>query len=291
MRDSIALMQQLGFSEYEARAYVALLERSPLNGYELAKTSGLPRANVYAVLQKLEEHNAVVRVDTASGTKFAPVPPDELTRQLGGQFTDILSAARGSLVEISRPVEHAHVWNATGYTALLERARAIIGAAQEQLLLATWPQEAHALHAAITGAMERGVALSTLCLRACPVECGACQGNVCRGGGAPQGDGRWLVIVADEAEVLTGEIDAGEQTQLVGSRQQLLVGLAARYIRNSIALARVLGDLDADLQATLTAETRMLLAQVRESGLLGAGLADLRPLPGAEDGDVDSDAI
>ena len=54
MADITALLQQLGFSEYEARAYLALLQRNPLNGYELAKVSGLPRANVYAVLQKLE---------------------------------------------------------------------------------------------------------------------------------------------------------------------------------------------------------------------------------------------
>jgi len=273
MSEPIALMQQLGFSEYEARAYVALLERNPLNGYELAKSSGLPRANVYAVLQKLEERAAVVRVDTPSGARFAPVPPDELTRRLGGHFEEILNAARGSLSEISKPAPHAQVWNAEGYTALLERARAIIGAAQEQLLLATWPEEAHALNAAVAGAVARGVALSTLCLRACPEECGACLGDVCRRGGAPQEGARWLVIVADEAEVLTGEIDAGEQAQLVGSRQQLLVGLAARYIRNSIGLARVLGDLDADLLAALAPETRALLAQVRASGLDGTRLA------------------
>jgi predicted transcriptional regulator len=242
MNDPIALMQQLGFSEYEARAYVALLERNPLNGYELAKASGVPRANVYAVLQKLEERGAVVRVDTPAGPRFAPVPPDALTRGLGSRFEDILSAARGSLGAIRTPPEHAQVWNAEGYAALLERARALIDVAQEQLLLATWPEEAHALDAAVAGAVERGVALRTLCLRACPEECGACHGDVCRCGGAPPGEGRWLVIVADEAEVLTGEIAADTQTQLVGTRQRLLVGLAARYIRNSIDLARALGD-------------------------------------------------
>ena len=73
MADITALLQQLGFSEYEARAYLALLQRNPLNGYELAKVSGLPRANVYAVLQKLEERGAVVRLDMPSGARYAPV--------------------------------------------------------------------------------------------------------------------------------------------------------------------------------------------------------------------------
>jgi len=62
MADITALLQQLGFSEYEARAYLALLQRNPLNGYELAKVSGLPRANVYAVLQKLEDRGFEMKI-------------------------------------------------------------------------------------------------------------------------------------------------------------------------------------------------------------------------------------
>jgi len=49
--------------------------------------------------------------------RFAPVPPDELTRRLGGHFEEVLNAARGSLSEISKPAQHAQVWNAEGYAA------------------------------------------------------------------------------------------------------------------------------------------------------------------------------
>jgi HTH-type transcriptional regulator, sugar sensing transcriptional regulator len=59
MVEATTLLQELGFGDYEARAYVTLLQRSPVSGYELAKTSGIPRANVYAVLQKLEERTTV----------------------------------------------------------------------------------------------------------------------------------------------------------------------------------------------------------------------------------------
>jgi sugar-specific transcriptional regulator TrmB len=77
MEDIVASLQRLGFGEYEAKAYIALLQRSPLTGYELAKVSGLPRANVYAVLPKLEEKGAVLRVDTPAGPRYSPVPPLE----------------------------------------------------------------------------------------------------------------------------------------------------------------------------------------------------------------------
>ena len=83
MNDAISLLRQLGFGEYEAKAYAALLQRHPLNGYELARASGIPRANVYAVLERLEERGAVLRVETPEGTRYSPVPPDELTQGLG----------------------------------------------------------------------------------------------------------------------------------------------------------------------------------------------------------------
>ena len=86
MADTVALMQQLGFGGYEARAYIALLQRSPLNGYELAKASGVPRSNIYPVLQKLEARGAVVRLEMPGGARYTPVPPQELLAQLGDQF-------------------------------------------------------------------------------------------------------------------------------------------------------------------------------------------------------------
>ena len=91
MTDVTALLQQLGFSEYEARAYLALVQRNPLNGYELAKVSGLPRANIYAVLQKLEERGAAVRLDLPNRTRYAPIAPTELTKQVATRFHQTLN--------------------------------------------------------------------------------------------------------------------------------------------------------------------------------------------------------
>ena len=80
MSEQIGQLRDLGFGEYEARAYLALLQTSPMNGYEVSKASGLPRANVYGVLQKLEDRGAVVRVDAPEGTRYAPVPSDEVVQ-------------------------------------------------------------------------------------------------------------------------------------------------------------------------------------------------------------------
>ncbi len=262
MPDIVQLLQELGFGDYEARAYVSLLQRSPLNGYELAKASGLPRANVYSVLDKLEERKAVVRVDTSSGTLYAAVPASELAGRIGSAFAENLSAAQQMLEEISAPPVYDFVWNARGYDALLDHARTLIDSARRGLLVATWSPEAIALAGNLAAAEERGVEITTLCLQGCAVECGGCRGQIFRYRLAPEYASRWLTLVQDDIEALAGEIGPGDEALTVRTRQRLLVELSAWYIRHSIALAGVVKDLGGQLPDLLSPQTLASLASL-----------------------------
>jgi HTH-type transcriptional regulator, sugar sensing transcriptional regulator len=266
MTDPVVNLQQLGFSEYEARAYTTLLRRHPLSGYELAKISGLPRANIYGVLQKLEDRGAVTRLDTPEGVRYAPLPAEELIQRLRSRFQETLSTAQSALNEISGLAEYEYVGNIRGYPGLLENAQALLEAAQERLLLALWPQEAANLAQPLAQAEERGVEITTLCLAACPQECGGCRGQVYRYRVAPEQEQRWLVLVPDGAEVLTGEIGSDEAALAVRTRQRLLIELATWYIRHSIALATILNDLGSRLEQFLEPETRLILASLETNG-------------------------
>ena len=259
MTEATALLQELGFGDYEARAYVALLQHNPANGYELAKASGIPRANVYAVLQKLEERGAVVRSATPAGVRYAPVPPAELIRRLGHRVQDLLQTAQGALDDLSGPHDQADIWNVRGYTALLEHARSLIDATQERLLVAIWPEEARALAAPLAQAEARGAQVTTLCLTACPTPCGGCRGQIYPYRTVLEPSNRWLVLVPDGAEALAGEIGPREETLAVRTHQGLLVELVSGYIRHSIALAAVLQDLGGHLDDLLTPQTHATL--------------------------------
>ncbi|HWQ12585.1 MAG TPA: helix-turn-helix domain-containing protein [Roseiflexaceae bacterium] len=278
MTDPVALLQQLGFSEYEARAYLALLQQNPLNGYELAKVSGVPRANIYAVLQKLEERGAVVRLDMPSSSRYAPVTPAQLTERIGSRFQDVVSATRQALEELATPAAAAYIWNIEGYPPLLDHARALIDATQEQVLIALRRQEAGALAGALSQAEARGIAVTTLCLDECPEVCGGCRGTICRSCAALAAEQHWLVLVADEAEMLAGEIDAHGHALAVRTRQRLQVDLTSWYIRHSVALAAVLGDLSRRPDQVLAPETRTLLQSVDQPDRRGGWLDHLRVL-------------
>jgi HTH-type transcriptional regulator, sugar sensing transcriptional regulator len=260
--EGIEQLQQLGFSQYEAQAYVALLRRSPLNGYELAKISGVPRPNIYTVLQKLEEAGAVMRLTVPEGTRYAPIPSDELLAKLKRRYQQSVEAASASLQQIESPSRIDTVLNIRGYTELLEQARTLIDRTKRHLLLSIWPEEAMALAEPIEHAVKRGIQVTTLCLRACPQPCPACRGTVFRYALSPENRTRWLVLVSDAEELLAGEIQtSGSQASqavdsgAVRTRQPMLVSLTGSYIQNGIALAKLITHFGTRLYSELDAQS------------------------------------
>lgn len=278
MTDSIQVLTRLGFTEYEARAYVALLQHEPLNGYELARESKLPRANVYAVLEKLESRGAVIRLEAPAGTRYKAIPPGELTRRLNDQMQDSLSEAEHALSSIGQSIDYEYIWNTRGYPALLEHALSMIEAAQHSVLVALSRPESLLLQRSLQTAAGRGVEITTFCLQACQEECGHCQGRVLRYQITPAADDRWLILVVDGLELLAGQIGAAEDAQSVRTRQRLLVDLAAGYIRRSIALAVLLLDLSAEQAASLTPQARSALQAVAAASVDANWLDQLRGL-------------
>jgi HTH-type transcriptional regulator, sugar sensing transcriptional regulator len=282
--DPVVLLQQLGFGEYEARVYQTLLRRSPLSGYEVARLSGVPRANVYDVLRKLEERLAVARADTPDGMRYVAAPPRELLSRLGNRFQETIEGALCTLEEMAQPRTQEAVWNATGLPALLAHAVSLIDASQHTLLVAIWPAEAAELAAPLAAAEGRGVAITTHCLAGCAAVCKGCRGDVYRYRVTPAAGTRWLIVLADGAEVLAGEIGteadgvslAPPPAVAVRTRQRWLVNLIGWYIRHSVALAALLGDRGAT--ATLTPETRAVLAAIGPVEGESGWLAELAPI-------------
>ena len=262
----VPALQRLGFNEYEARAYLALVKRSPLNGYEVAKASGIPRANVYAVLERLAQRRAVVRVDEPGGTRFAPVPPAELMQRLRDDFQRVAEQTAHDLQSLEGDTEREPVWNVQGYPALLDQARAALRAAKRSLLLAVWPHEAAALREDVAAADERGVKITTLCMAGCENECGGCRGEIYRYRATPEGAARRLVVVDDRDHVVAGEIGADGDAHSVRTRQPLLVDLCGSSVRASIALAAVVAELGPRFEKAVSPETRALIEAAAPAG-------------------------
>ena len=56
-------LENLGFSQNEAKVYTALLKNKLLNGYEIAKLSGVSRSLVYEVINRLVVKGVLFRLE------------------------------------------------------------------------------------------------------------------------------------------------------------------------------------------------------------------------------------
>lgn len=253
-------LRGVGFGEQEAKVYLALLRRGELTGYELAAAAALPRANVYPVLQKLEERGAVRRHVDARGARWAATPPAEVLERTEAAYRGAIKTARQALDRLEVAVPPAQLWSVHGRAAVLAQAGGLVAGARRELLVAIWPAEAAALARDLQAADERGVAITTICLTHCAEPCGGCRGRLYRYPVAPADRQRWLVVVADRAEVLAAELPGDDSAVAVRTRQRLLVELATWYLRHSIAVAALVRDLGPERWRELRPETRQALA-------------------------------
>jgi sugar-specific transcriptional regulator TrmB len=150
-------LQDLGFSEYEAKAYIALVQANPATGYQVSKESGVPRSMIYEVLNKLIARGAALSSMAERTTLYAPVLPDELLDRLRHEFEQQLDSARRALAAIASPPRAEYVWNIEGGDNILAKARDMIESAETQVHIGLLPATLPGLQASLRRAIERGV--------------------------------------------------------------------------------------------------------------------------------------
>jgi DNA-binding MarR family transcriptional regulator len=232
-------LEALGFGEYEARAYLALLQRGPLTGYQVAKASGVPRPNVYPVLSRLEQRGAVNRIDVEGATRYSALPAAQMLDNAGRSFSTQLAKARDAMRDLEEAPADEQVWNIEGYARMLERAQGLVQAAEKRLLVLVWATESIRLGEEVATAETRGVEVTTLCVQGCPEECGGCTGRLYRYDVDSLEEPRSLVLVRDEAELLVGQCYPDGSASGAVTKMPAFVGLARQSVLNTIAVAEI----------------------------------------------------
>lgn len=151
-----AALRELGFTDYEARAYAVLATKQPATAYEIAKVAGLPRANVYAALRNLEARGAIQPV-TESPVRYVPVDPEQFFRRVqrstAGLCDDVVRAMKRSV----KAEESAYVWIFRGAAEVYAKLLAMIEGAREHVWLKGPVALIEPYAGALAAAARRGV--------------------------------------------------------------------------------------------------------------------------------------
>jgi sugar-specific transcriptional regulator TrmB len=207
-------LQRLGIPGYEAKAYLALLSGArPMNGYEVAKASGVPRSTVYETLTKLVRRGIAFEVrSNGDQTQYLPLPGDALLARLRRHYEDAMSDLESGLRDVTQPAQPSLIYHLEGSGAVFERAHDLIRGARESIHVSGWPDHFHNLEASLRDAEARGVAIWIQGWGGPDIDVGTVYKNPLTKPNTPHDRTEWilnrlgsqlLIVVGDRRAVLT----------------------------------------------------------------------------------------
>ncbi|WP_435197102.1 TrmB family transcriptional regulator [Natronomonas sp. EA1] len=141
----MANLRDLGLSEYEARAYRALLQSGPTTAKELSRASDVPMGRIYDVLTSLEQYNLVRSQSASRPKKYVAVEPataldrllEDKKRELDAraqQYEEIVDDLVGEL-DAAEPVEETFWTAAVGPEETVDLLIERLSAADAQIVM------------------------------------------------------------------------------------------------------------------------------------------------------------
>jgi sugar-specific transcriptional regulator TrmB len=258
--EAIAALEKLGFSTYEARTYLALLQESPATGYQLSRLSGVPRSRVYETLERLVDKGYAITLQVEPA-EYAPLPADELTARLKGHFDDTLTTLETAIEKLATTSQPESIWNLQGRATILNRSREMVAQAQESVYLVAWAQTIREVQAELEAAARQSVRIVVVSCGEIDLPLGAHYPHAFQEHLVCSGDSS-INLVVDGAEVLIGETMPMDACRAAWSRNEGLILITEEYVRHEVYLHEIierLGTTEADTLRTAFAEG---LAQV-----------------------------
>ncbi|GAB4176251.1 MAG: hypothetical protein Kow00108_11550 [Calditrichia bacterium] len=228
------IMNDLGFTVYEAKAYISLLKNNPVTRYELSKNSGVPRSAIYDVIRRLENIGAVNAL-TTSPEKYIPLPPEKLIEQLENQYKQKLNELKDNLEDYEMDVEFGHLWNIIGYKNLIMKARELIHNAEKEIYVSCWTREIKELEEDLKRAEERGLRIVLFSFTEVP-EIGFTYSYNLEEEKLEKIWDHKLIIVRDREELVMGEADKNQPKRAAWTENKAILSIALNHIVLDITL-------------------------------------------------------
>lgn len=260
--DLLTDLLHIGFTEYEAKVYLALLREHPATGYQLSKESGVPRSMVYEALKRLHGRGAALETVEGRTTLYRPLPPQLLLERQAAEHQRLLQDLGQGLTALYTATADNRVWTISGRTAVLAYASHLIREAQTELYLVLTDADLTALRPEIIAAGQRGLELNTLLTGSGALDYGRVAYH------PPleselQGITATLLVQADNAEVLIASAGPRHETTATLTRNQDLVLIARQFVWMEMFTQRIYARLGDDLLERLDPEDRAIFASLR----------------------------
>ncbi len=256
MQDLVNELTQIGFTEYDARVYLALLGDHPATGYQISKDSGVPRSMAYESLARLAARGAVLKSISGKATTYRPLPPEVLMARLQDEHMARVRKLNEGLGNLYAAQPEQGLWNIAGRSSILPYAIELTNAAESELMLVLPDRDVPEIEAALSAAFDRGVQINALMTGSAELGFGQVAYH-------PPHESELqkltetLVVVVDERQALIAS--GAEQLSATVTTNANLVIIARQFIWMEIFAQRVYAQIGPELIARLAPADRRVL--------------------------------
>lgn len=155
MDDLVEKLKELGFNTYEAKVYLALLEKYPATGYEVSKISNVPQARAYDTLKVLEKEKIVFASHTKPVT-YTPIKASELTKRFKRKMTSTIEFLDKMLPKVKDDYTEPII-GLSGSANIRAKVAEIIRNAKYEIFIEIWSQDFKFFEQTLLDAYNRGV--------------------------------------------------------------------------------------------------------------------------------------
>jgi sugar-specific transcriptional regulator TrmB len=237
-------LMTLGFTQYQARAYLALLQAPRISGYELARRSGIPQSKIYEVADKLIQKELVVGIEEGDVTRYVPLDPARVMARYRLDYGTALDLMEEQLPLLfsGEQGEVTYVLSFAGERDIFAKAIAMIDSAMEEVYLMLWPNELPRLQPALKNADGRGVSIATCVYGSEDPGVGAVYHHEVNERVRSNQHGRRMVLVVDSQEALVAYFSDRGNATAHWSGNVGFVQMGEDYIRHDIWNVRMVQD-------------------------------------------------
>ncbi|MFT4711561.1 MAG: sugar-specific transcriptional regulator TrmB [Candidatus Azotimanducaceae bacterium] len=248
---TLELLQQLGCTAYEAKAYIACLSCQPATAYEISKASGVPSSKVYETVNKLVARGII-----------KPLPPEKNNRleyvALSGddfltEIQDIMLSRTKELgpllknLNTDEPI--SYIWPLSSHSQIQDKAKEIIHKANISVLISAWKEEIDWLEAELREAEARGIDIALVHFGVPKIKIGATYHHPIENTIYDEKKGRGLTLVVDNEVVLLAHYGMGssgiekydleDKVDGAWSRNPSFVTVAEDYVKHDVYITKV----------------------------------------------------
>jgi Cd2+/Zn2+-exporting ATPase len=259
---TLTALQAIGFSENEAKTYLALLADYPSTGYQISKNTGIPRSMIYEILAQLNTRGAVLESSEGRATLYRPIDPSILLSEHHQNLIETLSNLRSELGQIYSARQDQRVWALTDLDAIYSYARQMISQATSEIYLIANDFHVETLSSTVQSSHDSGIPIHILATgtKSFPFANTAYHPPL---ESEIQGISETLVVLTDQSEVLIAQTSVIPNATITNNPNLVLI--SRQFIWMEFFTQRIYSQIGKDLLERLAPDDRIIFQSLGTS--------------------------